>query len=92
MRPPHIGSKWEERKKESRNIRIQSSLERIEFHPCHPWPDLGGRLKADLGLISSCCEGHEDSQQPNVPFDGIVGMVTMVCKALDRPKPNQWPF
>lgn len=59
--------------------------------PRRLWPDLGGRLKGDLGLMSSCCEGHEDSQQPNVPFDGIAGMVTMIVKIWTDPYPTNGP-
>lgn len=37
-----------------------------------PWPDLEGQLEGNLGLISSCHKGHNDSQWPNVPVDGTM--------------------
>lgn len=46
------------------------------------------RLEGNLGLIPSCCKGHQNSQWPIVAVDGTVGMVGMVCEGLDRPRPN----
>lgn len=43
-----------------------------------PQPELGGWLKRDVGLMSSC-EGHSGSQQPSVLVDGTFDMVDEIC-------------
>lgn len=49
---------------------------------------LRGQLEGDLGLMSPCCEGHGNSQQPNVPFNGTLAMVEVVFKGSSRLGPS----
>lgn len=49
----------------------------------HPWPDLGGGLEGDLGLIYPYHKWHE----PNVPLDGTVGWSELFMRVLGDPGP-----
>lgn len=48
-------------------------------------------MEGDLGLMSSCLEGHGDSQHTRTLPNGTLDMVWVVDKGSDRPRPSDLP-
>lgn len=58
--------------------------------PTLPLP--GGWLEGDLDLMSSCHEGHGDSQWLSVPLDDTVGLVRIVVRVQTDSDPVTLPI